>query len=316
MAKRVLRAWRGVVLAAVAGCSSGSGASDVTASQACADFATTNCQKLQACAPSILQTDYGDLATCAARFQLACPPGPATIGSTWKPGALEGCSRSLEAQTCTDYLTGYLSGESPGACALTGSIPLGSSCAVDSQCASGFCQTLAANSCGACATRSPVGGACAYPADCEQTGLTCVGGSCVPLAVLGAECDETHPCQPLLYCSANGMCVARLGLGATCDSTIPNPCDLTLSLTCSLDSKCVVAPIASIGAPCGSTAGGAVTVCESSGECLTPGGSTLGTCQAAAADGTTCNPTLGPYCMPPAACLGAECTILDPATCH
>src|SRR5208283_495210 len=163
-------------------------------------------------------------------------------------------------------------------------------------------------SCGACGTRSPVGGACAYPADCEQTGLTCVGGSCVPLAVLGAACDQTHPCEPLLYCSGIGMCLARLELGATCDPNAQNPCDLTTSLTCSLDSKCVEAPIESIGAACGSTAGGAVTVCESSGVCQTPGGSTLGTCIAAAAEGAGCNPTLGPYCMPPAACLGMVCT--------
>jgi len=317
IAAREPRAWPAVLCAIAVACSSRPGGSEVTAAQACADFANANCQKLQTCAPPLLKTDFGDMGTCATRFALKCPPGATAIGSTWTPGALEGCARAFEAQTCEEYLNGYLSGEAPPACALTGSTPIGSPCAVDAQCASGFCEDVAANACGVCATRSPVAGACASPADCEQKGLTCVGGSCVPLAVFGAECDESHPCQPLLYCSPSGMCVARLGVGGTCNPNVnEDACDLIVSLTCNLDSACVEATIAPIGAACGRSATGSVTVCEASGTCLTPGGSTQGTCQAAAAEGAACNPTTGPNCMPPAACLSQVCTILDPTTCH
>jgi len=261
----------------------------------------------------VIQSQWGDEATCAARVKLACPPGAAANGSTLTSNAVEACVHGYEAQSCGDYL----SNQAATGCTITGSTALGTACAADDQCASGYCQTLVAGACGICATRSPVGGACFADSDCEQTGLTCPGGSCVPLAVLGAACDQDHPCQPVLCCSATGMCVARLRLGAACDPTMDNQCDSTTAVYCNpVTSLCVQAQFSPAGGPCGNAADGTLTLCAGSGLCQSADGSTMGTCQAVAADGAACDPVNGPTCLPPATCLGTACALLDPTTCH
>jgi hypothetical protein len=317
MARRRLLAWHGVVLAAIAGCSSGASGSAVTAAQACGDFADAKCQKLQSCAPFLVQRDFGDLATCAARFQLVCPSGVAENGSTAMPGAVDTCARAFEAESCSAFFADYASSDNPPACALSGSLPFGAACADDDQCASAFCRKVVPKGCGVCATRSPEGGACGSSSDCEPTGLTCVGGSCIPMAVLGAACDPTtQPCGPLLYCPISGACVALLGPGGTCDPNVGPECDSNRAIYCNLISICTQTQIAAVGDPCGSTADGAVTLCAASGFCLTGGVSTSGMCEAAAPEGAACDVVAGPNCMPPAACLDNVCTIFNPATCH
>jgi len=310
-------AWHVVVLAAMAGCSSESNGSAATAAQACADFADAKCQKLQSCAPFLVQRDFGDLATCTARFELECPSGLAANGSTLMPGALDTCAHAFQAESCSAYLADYASNDNPPACAFSGSLPLGAACADDDQCASGFCRHLASKGCGVCGTRSPVGGACGSASDCERTGLTCVGGSCVVMALLGEACDPTtRPCTALLYCPIGGTCVGLLGQGGTCNPNVGTQCDSNRGFYCSLISVCTETPISAVGDPCGSSADGAVTLCGASGFCRTDDGSTLGTCEAAAPEGAACDAVAGPSCMPPAACLDGVCIIFDPATCH
>lgn len=315
MRRPVPRAWYVLVLASVTGCSTGPNASAVSTSQACADWASANCDKFQSCAPFLIQRDFGDLATCTARLALACPPNSTTSGSTVMPGALEACAHAYQTEACADYL----SNKTPSACAFEGSLALGAVCAADDQCANGYCLRLAPAACGVCAARAPVGGACFTDSDCQQTGLTCGGDTCVPLAVLGAACDQAHPCEPVLYCSNAGMCVARLGQGAACDPTNnDDPCDATLGLYCNrVTSLCAQAQIATAGGPCGVSADGTVSLCGAAGACQLPdGASTGGTCQAAVLEGAACDTANGPNCLPPGVCLGNVCASLGSSSCH
>jgi len=314
MKRRALRVWGLVVFASVTACSPGSNGSTVSTSQACADWASANCKKIQSCAPFLIPRDFGDLATCMSRMALACPPNAMTIGSTLMPGALEACADAYQMVTCADYL----SINTPSACMFKGSLALGAACAADDQCANGYCQTLVPATCGVCATRSPVGGACFSDSDCEQAGLTCGADACVPLAVLGAACDQAHPCEPVFYCSSTGMCVARLGLGAACDPTTnDDPCDATVGLYCNqVTSSCAQTRASTPGGPCGVSADGTVSICGAAGACPLPDGATTGTCQAAVLEGAACDPAQGPNCLPPGTCLGNVCASLNPSSCQ
>jgi hypothetical protein len=298
------------VLVAVAACSSSTPA--VTTTQACADYANVGCKQYASCAPFLLKLFFGDESTCAARLNLQCPPALKASGSTLMSSGLEACVRARAAMSCTDFL----SNKTPAECKLTGSLGPGTPCAAGEQCASGYCQIAVSGACGVCATRSPVGGACLSSADCEPTGLTCPAGSCVPLAALGAACNPAHPCESALYCSAGSMCMTRLGAGIACDPLSADPeCDSAKGLYCDPGTAlCAQAQIAPTGGACSLTT--PITLCGSSGNCQLSDGSTMGTCEPAAADGAACDPMIGTNCLSPAACTNNVCAILDPTTCQ
>ncbi len=317
MARPVLRAFA-LVFTAVAGCSSGSSgsaASAVTTSQACSDWASETCQKLQSCAPFLIQLGYGDVPTCVARRALECSPTLSLSGATLTPAGLEACIHGDQAESCADYL----SNKAPSACALSGSRPVGTACASNVQCASGYCQTLGARACGTCESRSAAGGPCISDPDCEQTGLTCVNAACIPLGALGAPCSLSQPCEPVLYCTSagtsTGACAARLAAGATCDP-MADGCDATTGFYCDSTTQiCSQVQMSPAGGACGTPTTGPLSLCSSNGLCESPDGAATGTCLAAAADGAPCDPLNGPNCLPPASCVDGACTIPDPTIC-
>ena len=314
MVKRVLRASCGIALAAAAACSSTSSSkSTVTVSQACADFASSGCKKLQTCAPFLVQLVYGDEATCTARVSLECPGALMASGTTVMSAGFEACVQARDAMSCTDFL----SNQTAPACRLSGSLPVGAPCAAGEQCSSAYCNILVSGACGVCATRSPVGGACLTDSDCELSGLACSFGSCVPLGAVGAACDIANPCEGVLFCSAAGTCTPRLTAGTACDPAGDPSCDSTIGLYCDPTTNvCTQAQIASAGGACGAPAAGALTVCAGRGFCQLDDGSLVGTCEAAALEGAACDAVNGPNCLPPASCLFGVCTSIDPASCQ
>jgi hypothetical protein len=114
----------------------------------------------------------------------------------------------------------------------------------------------------------------------------------------------------------SGVARGRL-CGGGCDPTMDNQCDSTTAVYCNpVTSLCVQAQFSQAGGPCGNAADGTLTLCAGSGLCQSADGATMGTCQAVATDGAACDPLNGPSCLPPAACLGTACALLDPTTCH
>jgi hypothetical protein len=288
----------------------------VTPDQACLDLATAGCKRVAFCAPALVTLGYGDLATCVARTRLACSISIAAPGTGITPSNAEDCAKASETATCDDLLDN----NPPRACVAAGTVLAGGVCGDTSQCgAGGFCNVAAGQACGVCGARVGGGGSCRSTAEC-QAGLTCTVpasasiGTCVAPGGPGGACDATHPCQASLACTSN-TCGTPLGAGVAC--TTPN-CDTLNGLYCSPQSHvCAQATIAGPGAACGvSLTAATVAVCGAGGRCKTSGTSTSGTCQAAAADGKSCDSVNGPFCLTPARCANGVCVLPAPSSCH
>jgi hypothetical protein len=114
---------------------------------------------------------------------------------------------------------------------------------------------------------------------------------------------------------------------------MPN-CSGEVGLACIPTAKgsavgtCQMVQLAASGAPCGDVGAMPITgviACGAGGECIGAGSGTMGTCLAAAADGSACNSdaTVGPPCLAPAKCVPTgsgstigTCTLPNATTCH
>jgi hypothetical protein len=287
----------------------------VTGDQACTDYATALCTKIGACSP-VLQLVYGDVATCTSRVALTCSLTLGLPGSPSLPGPLEACSASLANVTCDDLL----SGNTPAGCMVMGSETDGLACADDAQCASGRCVKPVAGGCGTCGTPPGAGASCATSA-CAP-GLECGKSSkiCVARAKLGDSCNADRPCLPSLACmgvNGSGTCVTPIAAGGKCDPAQKDfaGCDSSHAYYCSgFTNTCQLYNFAQAGEACGLVNG--ATLCAKSGVC-TPNdaGAFMGTCVAAAADGTACDANVGPNCLPPAFCYQGFCRLPSPGSC-
>jgi hypothetical protein len=317
-----------LALAACAGCSSDrssagfdAGASSdaaaeagPTAAQACTDFATAVCGRLQACAPFGVQTLYGDLTTCVQRMALACSPSLGAAGSAITPAKLDACAQAIGAETCDEAFDNA----QPAACNVPGTLENGAACGSDAQCQSGRCRITAPGTvCGTCAQRAAAGGSCGVDADCAA-GLVCVigsgggAGTCTMPSTAGASCSAGQPCLRTLTC-IGGTCQTPLPAGAACSSA--SDCAAGQGLYCDPQSKtCKQAQTATAGQPC-LDVNGDFTVCTASTFCVDADGGPEGTCHPTAADGDPCGP--GVDCMPPAICSKqARCLLPDPSSCR
>src|SRR5262249_46342912 len=127
----------------------------------------------------------------------------------------------------------------------------------------------------------------------------------------GDACTDTAPCSPLLACKS-GTCQSPDTAGSSCTAS-PNTCDLAAGGDFCIGAVCKKIVLAQAGETCGlDTVKATFTGCTSSAMCS---GTPSGTCLKAAADGTACNSTTGPGCMPPAICDSGVCRLLDPAAC-
>jgi hypothetical protein len=291
------------------------GDGSVTADQACADVIGSLCSKLEACAPFLIQTEFGDAASCKRRDQLLCrsllASGPGAGASN-----LEACAQAYAAASCDEIV----SNKTPGVCDFHGSVAPGGACAETAQCSAGnYCNVALGMGCGVCAPRLRTGATCSADADC-LAGVVCAKagnaatGSCTVPGTQGAACDATHVCLATLACAA-GTCTATLGAGAPCSTT--QPCDFLHGLYCNRTNVCAQIQTPAAGAPCGLFANGTFAVCVASGKCKMADGAATGTCEAPAADGVArCDAINGPPCLAPAACVNGACTLPDPAACH
>jgi hypothetical protein len=311
---RAVAKWLGPAVGIwIAACSSGSGgAGSVSADQACSDLANALCQKLNTCSATFVTYNYGDVATCAMRVNTSCGQNIAANGTGLTPANRETCAMAIPGASCEDLVDHNF----PSACqAVAGQLANGTACADSSQCQSTYCNLGTDGTCGACgAARTAAGGTCHRDDDCE-TGTPCKSGGCVTQVKAGGTCDGTHHCQTTLACKA-GVCATPDGAGAPCSA---GTCDALAGLYCPTGNNpvCKVIGFAKAGEPCG-LVNGTDTGCAGGGRC---GLNTSGmgtTCEAAAADGASCDENTGPLCLAPAVCGASSkvCTLPNPANCH
>jgi hypothetical protein len=300
--------------AGAAGNSTGPGAE-----QACADFAKSYCDRLDACAPVYLRLFYESPEACAARLAPSCVKAVGLSDTTKTDAWTEACGKALDAVTCEDLLVR----KTPAACVpAPGPRAEGATCGEDGQCATSYCQYQYNEGCGTCRTRAGAGESCNLDDDCA------FGSACAPnklCAVLGeadAACDTNHPCSPQLSCmgataTAQGACKPAGSAGAPCDpQQLTHPgCDLIHGYFCNVVSKiCQEMKQVGGGDPCG-IVGADYAICTASAMCKLTS-TYAGNCLAAAKDGEACNVADGPQCTPLSQCLNGVCTPPEPSLCQ
>ena len=259
----------------------------------CSDGTKMDCAKLQACFPGVLKISYGDLATCQTRAVLACAGQPAIPGSTITPAMQAACLQARMNQSCDDY---YNDVALP-ACQFKGSRALGASCVADEQCATGNCDAVPGQKCGACAAFLAAGAACTSGGTCGS-GLFCLGGVCAALGKAGSTCSANQPCGYGLFCNA-GTCAPQAAEGGTCDPAADDVvCSDAKDLVCDpATMKCLVSKYVATGEVCNQT-----TFCPGGHGCAVASATaTMGTCKPLAQQGETCTRNLP--CVDPFACL-------------
>jgi len=325
MPKSVLRGLGAVVLvlsfdAGIGACSSSSGASSVSASQASTDIGTALCTNIDSCSTYFIDVTWSDVATCGSRSALSLMNVLAAGGTGWTPSSVEACAQALAKASCD----ATLGNDPPAACqAPAGQLAAGMPCGDSSQCQSTYCN-IGTSTCGTCAaTRGAAGSPCYRNDDCVY-GIVCDGaattppateGTCTQLVAAGGDCDTKHPCDRALACK-NAVCAQPDEAGQPCSS---GTCDTLAGLYCKMAAgtttgTCATVNLAAAGAPCG-LINDQVSQCGAGGNCALAT-ATTGTCQAPIADNMPCDATKGPGCMSPATCTAGECVVPDPASCH
>lgn len=304
---RVGWAWAIIGLAACSGRSSCVGLRrGSVADEACADWATHYCNRLEACAPLSMQIGYGELAACIERSKPVCLSALKAQGTGQTPSSVESCARAYETDACEEVVVA----KPPSACTVPGSLPIGAPCGDDSQCAgpNGYCRVASDETCGRCATLGAMGAGCYSDRDCEH-GLVCYF-TCVAPVAPGAACDGmTRQCPASMVC-LDYACVHPGAPGTTCDPRA-DACDRNQGLFCDAqDRRCVPYTLAAPGAPCGTG-----ITCRA-GSCSTNPSTQTSTCIANAADGESCDATSGPFCAAPARCVEGICKVPDAAYCN
>lgn len=132
-----------------------------------------------------------------ARFMTVCAnilnaPGASSIGA-----ALSSCAAKVNGASCND------SAECDELEGVTGSLPDGSACLEDYQCASGGCDAKG-NQCGKCVARAAVGQPCTPSIGCVK------GSSCVVQ-------NDTGTCREIVIAKAGEDCSSTDGLVIECD---------------------------------------------------------------------------------------------------
>lgn len=313
MLRHVLAFASTVVGIALVACSGDDGSASISADAACEDASKAYCAKIDECAPFFVKLAFGDVATCVSRFEIICVPGFSANGTTATPSRLSQCATEAKTLTCDEVLGRKL----PLSCRTEpGSLADGAPCGVDAQCKGKLCRLSTGNVCGACSTVGGGGAACERDEDCDSE-LGCADKKCVTFAKAGSPCSATQPCLRSLACN-KGTCAAPLAAGAACEPSLDqsqNPCDGAKGFFCHGGTKvCTSVGTAAAGGECGFIDNG-IVLCTAGADCKTTPPAVSGTCQAAAADGATCDDTKGPKCLAPARCVGGVCKISDPASC-
>lgn len=323
----------GLVMAA-ASCSSGSGTASSSsggggnAAAACSAYRSARDERATRCRSGSAE---------APQFDQFCARLIAAPGSGLSVAAFSTCAQKLSALPCDqverdlpecDFNT------------TAGTLPDGSPCGGDFQCASGECKGGDAEDdeleCGTCSARSPAGAACgngqpscARGAVCTFAG-TATTGTCQLQAGEGAACGSTGgpSCGVNLQCdnatkkcvpypkagaACTGICAGTLRcIGGTCQlglppgSACPTGNECASSALCNVTTKvCELLARVPVGGACGTATSGS---CERTADCNN------GVCAARLTVGTPCDPK-GVECERYHACVNGRCTAVDPALC-
>jgi hypothetical protein len=276
---------------------------------ACGALAAAQCENLSACAPFILEVQFGTKARCIERRVLSCHAQAAAPSSGATAASISACATGLMGISCYHAAHGPL----PAACTPVGALPSDAPCGFGTQCASGSCRLASGTACSVCGPAAvaeggpctSVGFECAY-------GLECVSGTCARPSDTGGPCADGKPCWVGATC-VSGACVAKGTEGDACDNGAL-PCDGARGTYCSsFTGTCVKIVPAKIGDPCGDLA-----PCDADAFCETSAGMS-GVCAPRAADGAACSSggaTSPLACYPASACTGGVCAPFDAASCH
>jgi len=282
---------------------------DAGADKACADNAYARCSRLSACSPVGIQFRYGDEATCEALFKGFCLSNLASPSTGATPATAEACAQAIPSWDCNDFV--FNQNVPPECGTQPGQQPMGGACAFPSQCQSAFCAIAPGAACGACAPQPKPGDSCANLTTCGLT-LNCESATntCAAFGVMGAPCGPSLPCGGGLGCSGanamqNGTCQpTATTVGAPCTPGSAG-CDFYSGLVCNaLSGQCARMQLAKGGQSCGSV-NYQNAVCEGQGDCLGET-TTPGVCRASAALGEACDLVQGPHCVGPARCISSD----------
>ena len=273
--------------------------------EACEDWATHFCKRLEFCAPVSVSIDYGDVETCVARNKPACASALRGRGTGANPTTVKACALAYDSANCDDVVVG----KPPQACHVAGALGGGAACGDGSQCSgpNAYCRIAPNETCGVCAPLGDVGAGCDSARDCGYA-LVCYF-SCLRPVAKGEACDGMlKQCPETLVC-LNYRCVAPAQRGAPCE---PNGdhCDHDHGLFCDSEEKvCVPYSVASVGAACGPG-----TICKR-GACIPDDSTAASRCVASAPDGANCDAVRGPPCSAPAKCVRGKCQAPQASTC-
>jgi hypothetical protein len=274
-----------------------------TAAEACGQFASTFCSRLNGCAPFAAQLLYGDMTTCQSRVMLGCTRDLEVPDTSETTTDMVTCARDAANATCDDLLANNL----PTSCQIKPGARLnGEGCGSSWQCMSTHCEKKDGD-CGVCAPRAGAAGACSVDEGCTQ-GLVCAGQKCAMPGAMNAPCSDMAPCRANLYCSATSKtCATPLQVSAPCAGDASG-CDLRHGLWCNTliaAPRCEMAAVAKGGQSCG-IVNGTITICVEGNDCQ-------GACLAPAEDGQQCSDKV--HCLPPANCVGGLCRLPSSAAC-
>ena len=293
--------------------------------QACTDYASARCARIQSCSPTAMQTHYGDVGTCVSLLIQSCLNGAAAPSTGTTVAELETCVSHVSAWGCHDIIVNK---NPPSQCITPpGGLATGAACAFPQQCQSAFCAIVPGAACGVCATAPAAGAPCANLTNCGQD-LSCTSANtCEPYAATGGACNGVFPCSPGLTCvgasgATKGTCqTSATTAGAGCGSSGPS-CDVWAGLACNSASlQCAPLVLGGNGDQCGY-----VNLQNSAcldGLCAGIVGSMPGTCVQYPAIGGSCDLVSGPSCFVPVRCVAAgdggtagTCQIADATMCH
>jgi hypothetical protein len=280
-------------------------ASTALAGEACADWATHYCRRLESCAPISVSIEYGDVEACVSRSKLVCASALRARATGATPRTIKSCALAQDSVNCDDVVVG----KPPESCHVPGLLSAGAACGDSSQCAGphSYCRTNVDNTCGTCAPLGEVGAGCDSARDC-QYGLVCYF-TCMRPVAKGEMCDGMlRQCPETLIC-LNYKCVAPGELRAPCEPNADH-CDHDHGLYCDPQQKvCLQFAVADVGGPC--TAG---TICKR-GACLPDDTTGASKCIASAPDGANCDARHGPTCLAPAKCVNGQCRLPKAEAC-
>jgi hypothetical protein len=257
-----------------------------TVAEAAAAMAQANCSKMVTCFGAAV--GFADLETCVTREELAFTDLLEAPGTSLIASSEVACASAVTEGTCADWFNYAL----PACQEYVGSLPLGTACAYDVQCSTGYCGVANGSVCGVCA---------ALPD----------GGSTAPGGV-GATCSTTTSCLYPLGCQ-NGTC-QEAGIGAACSPTTQ---DCTYNEYCSsTTTTCEAFVWSAAGTTCGFIDDNDSVWSEClTASCAVPAQAWTSTCPALANDGQTCSGSA--VCVSPAVCSAAgTCTVPHAASCQ